>query len=469
MTNTMRTRSSRQRGAAAAEYLGVITVVAALIAAVALGAPGIGTKVSGEIQAAICRIFGESCPAQDPFKPTGPCLTATSDKSASGGLTVFSVRVGGNLAYSRAKRSDGKVLITLKGGANAGGDFNLLPGVEGGVQGGPLKIREGESASLNALLKGEAGQSFLFDNDEQANEFVDALEQSAIDTINPLKNPLIALSPGAGIVNGISGLFGGPHIGGSDFELPPAEETYVEVGPEVNVKGGIGAGGGYVNGSVTGSGVVGAKINHRTGDRTIYIKVAGTGQGDAGVVFGPGAQGGLEGTGLVAVTIDKHGNATNLRFQGEGAYRGGFNTAGGLENFDSIRKGLGAGGSAADQDGMKYQLTADLDLTDPANAQAASDLLTSIGQGALFQGPAGVVNPDSVQATRNLFRRFDEAGRISFLTYDTSQQNLGFDVGGGEGIRFAVNGGLQFNQGALQDAYYRVPGVGFVPWPECGG
>ena len=105
MNNTTRTRSSRQRGAAAAEYLGVITVVAALIAAVALGAPGIGTKVSGEIQAAICKIFGESCPAQDPFKPTGPCLTATSDKSASGGLTVFSVRVGGNLAYSRAKRS----------------------------------------------------------------------------------------------------------------------------------------------------------------------------------------------------------------------------------------------------------------------------------------------------------------------------------------------------------------------------
>src|SRR4029453_12349907 len=94
---------------------------------------------------------------------------------------------------------------------------------------------------------------------------------------------------------------------------------------------------------------------------------------------------------------------------------------------------------------------------------------TSGGPGALLQGPGGVANPDSVQATRNLFRRFDEAGRISFLTYDTSQQNLGFDVGGGEGIRFAVNGGLQFNQGALQDAYYRGAGVGFGRWRGGGG
>src|SRR5437773_1526412 len=80
---------------------------------------------------------------------------------------------------------------------------------------------------LQALLTGNAANTYVFADDEEANKFVDRLEHSALDTLNPLKNPLIALSPAAGIANGISGLFGGPHIGGGDFQLPPSEETFV--------------------------------------------------------------------------------------------------------------------------------------------------------------------------------------------------------------------------------------------------
>jgi hypothetical protein len=50
------TRYRRQRGAAAAEYLGVIVVVAAIIAAIAVSP--IGAQVSGGLAAAICRITG---------------------------------------------------------------------------------------------------------------------------------------------------------------------------------------------------------------------------------------------------------------------------------------------------------------------------------------------------------------------------------------------------------------------------
>jgi Flp pilus assembly pilin Flp len=462
-------RRASQRGAAAVEYVGVIALVAALIVTMVVAAPGLGGKVTFAIQTAICRIFGGECPSEatDPFKPKGPCTTATSAKSGDAGLTVFSVHVGGNLEYTRAKRSDGTVAITLKGGGNAGVEFTT-PGGHAEAEGGGLKLKEGADASLQALLKGNVANTYVFKNDQEANEFVNNLEQSALDTVNPLKNPLISLSPAAGIANGISGLLGGPHIGGSDFQLPPSEETFVEVGDEVSVKGSIGAGGAGANGGLTGSGVVGAKFNHRTGEKTIYIKVTGSAEGTAGVLFGPGGGAGTEATGLIAVTLDKNNNATNLRVQGEGEIRGGVNVAGSVQNLDELISGIkGAGVKAGDQNGKKYQLTADLDLTDPANAQAAGNLLASIGQGALLGGPGGAVNPDSIQAARDLYQRYDQAGRISFLTYDTSQQNYGFDVGGGEGIKFGVGAGLKFQQGTLDDAYYHIPGVGFVPLTDC--
>jgi Flp pilus assembly pilin Flp len=468
MDNAVRTRG--QRGAAAIEYAGIVAVVAALIVTMVVAAPGLGDKLTGGIQTAICRILGGSCPGSgtDRFKPNGPCTTATSSKSGDAGVTVFSVHVGGNLNYTRAKRSDGTVAITLKGGGNAGADFKLGGSADVDAAGG-LKLREGAGGSLQALLTGNAANTYVFADDEEANKFVDHLERSALDTLNPLKNPLIALSPAAGIANGISGLFGGPHIGGGDFQLPPSEETFVEVGDEVSVKGSLGDGVGSVGGGLKASSVVGAKVNHRTGDKTIYLKVNGTADGTAGILFGPGAGGAAEAGGLIAVTIDKNGNATNLRVQSEGQLRGGVNVAGGVDNLDQLIKGIkGAGVSAGDQSGSKYQLTADLDLTNPANAQAAADLLSSIGQGALLGGgPIGAVNPDSLQAARDLYQRFDQDGKIAFLTYDTSQQNYGFDLSGGEGIKFGVNGGLEFSQGNLHDAYYHIPGVGFVPLPDC--
>ncbi len=470
MNKALRTRHGSQRGAAATEYVGVVAVVAALILAIVVSAPGLGGKVTFGIQTAICRILGGGCPAAptDPFKPTGPCATATSSKSGDAGLTVFSVHVGGNANYTRTKLSNGHVLITLKGGGNAGGDFKL--GGNADVEGpGSLKIREGAGGNLQALLSGNVANTYEFDNDEAANKFVGQLEQGALDTINPLKNPLITLSPAAGIANGISGLLGGPHIGGSDVKLPPAKETFVEAGPEVNLNGSIGDGAAGASGTIGGSELVGAKFNHETGEKTIYLKVNGKAKGAGGVVFGPGGTAGAESTGLIAVTIDKNGNATNLRLQAEGQIRGGANVAGGVENLDQLLKNIkSAGISGSDQNGKKYQLTADLDLTDPANAQAAKDLLTSVGQGALLSGgPAGAVNPDSVQAAQNLLQRLDQTGRISFLTYDTSQQNYGFDLSGGEGIKFGINGGLEFQQGTLVDAQYHIPGVGFVPLTDC--
>jgi Flp pilus assembly pilin Flp len=469
MNKALRTRAS-QRGAAATEYVGVVAVVAALIVTMVVAAPGLGGKVTFAIQTAICRIFGGDCPAapEDPFKPKGPCATDTSSKGGDAGVTVFSVHVGGNAQYTRTKLSNGHVLITLKGGGNAGADFAL--GARAGVEGpGGLRLKEGASANLQALLSGNVANTYEFPSDEAANKFVDQLEQGALDTINPIKNPLIALSPAAGIANGISGLLGGPHIGGSDIQLPPPTETFVEAGPEVNLNGSIGDGAASAGGTIGGSELVGAKFNHQTGEKTIYLKVNAKANGSAGILFGPGGTLGAEGTGLIAVTIDKNGNATNLRLQAEGQIRGGANVAGGVEGLEGLLKNIkSAGVKGSDQNGQKYQLTADLDLTDPANAQAAQNLLTSVGQGALLNGnPLGAVNPDSVDAAQDLLQRLDQAGRISFLTYDTSQQNYGFDLGGGEGIKFGINGGLEFQQGTLTDAQYHIPGVGFVPLTDC--
>lgn len=55
--------SDPERGSTTAEYLGVVTLVAAIITALLVGAPPIGESIGSGIKAAICRMAGTRCDA----------------------------------------------------------------------------------------------------------------------------------------------------------------------------------------------------------------------------------------------------------------------------------------------------------------------------------------------------------------------------------------------------------------------
>src|SRR4051794_17513455 len=53
--------STAERGQTTAEYLGVVVVIAALIAALFLG--GVGSRIADGFSRALCTIIGQACPA----------------------------------------------------------------------------------------------------------------------------------------------------------------------------------------------------------------------------------------------------------------------------------------------------------------------------------------------------------------------------------------------------------------------
>src|SRR3954471_15034641 len=79
-----------QRGQTAAEYMGVLLLVAAIIAA--LVASDVGAKVAGGIDNAVCAIAQLGCDASDPRAATGTPAPGDADGD---GISDAAERAGG--------------------------------------------------------------------------------------------------------------------------------------------------------------------------------------------------------------------------------------------------------------------------------------------------------------------------------------------------------------------------------------
>ncbi|MFF4175159.1 Tox-REase-5 domain-containing protein [Streptomyces sp. NPDC001750] len=118
----------RDRGQSALEYLGLVLIVVALIAAMTLS--GLGGRITAELQAAICSLSGYSCPASG---------------DGSGQVEAGPGKDGG----------------ATNGGADGGGDAGADGGatVTGGANGGPSGAGDGggDASGGNASGGGASG------------------------------------------------------------------------------------------------------------------------------------------------------------------------------------------------------------------------------------------------------------------------------------------------------------------------
>ncbi|MFB7557112.1 Tox-REase-5 domain-containing protein [Streptomyces brevispora] len=97
----------RDRGQTALEYLGLVTVVVAVVAALVLS--GVGGRITDRIQAAICSLTGTSCPA------TGTGSDSVNAGGSAGGADTGGADSGG----ANVGGADGGA--TVVGGADGGG------------------------------------------------------------------------------------------------------------------------------------------------------------------------------------------------------------------------------------------------------------------------------------------------------------------------------------------------------------
>jgi hypothetical protein len=129
-------------GQASAEYVGVIALVAIVLAAGgAVAAPAIPAQVGHQIRVGLCIVGGDVCRAADArAEGLRPCVTRVrqADRRTKVSVTVVSYTTGA--AFGIERRSDGSARVWLTssdgGGVTVGGGLKLGPYVDVGGEAG---------------------------------------------------------------------------------------------------------------------------------------------------------------------------------------------------------------------------------------------------------------------------------------------------------------------------------------------
>jgi len=459
-------RRQTDRGQVSAELMGLIVVVAIVIAALATA--GFGGQLSGDIQTSVCRIYGGACSSQSVrHEPETACETLSSSGEASAEVVAFSVNVGatGKYTLSRTVDKDGKEhwYVTLEGHGQAGADFLFGEDAHLGDLG------EGGEAEVKALLAGGGGSKYEFSDEKAARDFVTDSEH---EVVKQAVLPWYADPFGLGhkIID---------KLDGHSFNPPPAKAYFFEGGEQVD--GSLGGELGVAKGelSASGSAVVGLKVEPANEDhgiqRTIYSKVSAEGAATLGLFDTVGGEAGADGEVVVGLTYNDKGQAIKASVEAAGTLKAEFGPEMSgpetkLGDFaGKAPKGSleGAGSIGAGKTG---KLAFEIDLTKGNNRNVLADGLHSIGLPVL-SGDGSQITPsvtDGVAGVYNLFDTGADGTQLTKTTYDTASNSTDLEAKGGDGLTFGVEGGLTFEDQKISSGSYYSPGSGFVTWEQCG-
>jgi hypothetical protein len=454
------------RGQVSTELMGIIVVIAAVIAAIA--AVGLGSQISADIGAAICKISGGSncSPGTALQTPTTECETLSSSAEVGGDVVVFSVDVGGTGKHTLSRTVDrnGKEhwYVTLQGDARVGANVMLGQKARLGDFG------EGVSAEIKALAKGSVGAKYEFPSENAAREFITDAEHELVKQ---------------GLLPSTSDPFGLGHklmdkIDGRSFKPPPAKEYFIEGGGQLDGSAELTAGVGSVGASTSGSAVLGIKVSPQpTGKphNTVYIKVSQEAALKLGLFETVAGEASSKGEVVVGIEYDGDGKAVTATLD----------VAGTLKAQLGPKFPLGPKSKLGDFAGLKPEGTPKLsenlgtavaakaqfrvDLTQGNNRQVLADGLHSIGVPVLMNdGSADPPNP--YQGVKGIYDLFDDGAPGTQLTVNTYDQQTGGEtlaVKGGDVLTFGVEGGLKFEDRTITGGAYYSPGNGFVNWEPC--
>jgi hypothetical protein len=393
----MATRSG-QDGQASVEYVGVIALVALILAvgAAIITFTGLGERVIHTIRQGLCQVAGFACPV-----PPKPCIVRRNAERDTGSVTVGIVRVGSDAAVIRELRSDGRVLVTLIGGSHGGAEIGIGAGGEIVAGGAPLPA--GGEARAAAIVHLGGGRQWVLRSQAEADRLVDDLGQD--ETIPILDGPAEVIDEALG--------------GGTEVRKPDVE--WVEGGPGGEASAAIGAGL-SVSASASMGQVEGTRFDHRTGARTLYLRLDSTGSAAISAKL-VGASVTSPGTTSVALTFDRHGKPVELSASATRALEGTVGLPPGLRALIAQ-----SAGGATPGPGARVEVDARLDLTAPANVEAARRLMQALG------------HPDDlggvVSAVKGIGERIVDGARLEARLYGTTGHNYG---GGG---RVRLGGGI---------------------------
>ena len=421
------------RGQAAIDYVAVLAAVAALLAVLLVAAPSIGQSIVCGIENVLAKVgIGSGCHPQSQSAINSPCVVSGGDGKVKASLTVFSVKGGGEVRILREKLSDGKTRVTVWSGANVGASFGLGGKVD--VDAGNVHTSGGASLKAGVNARGDVGRSWTVDSDHEANELVDIVRNNLRDD---------AISAGAPLIGGLA-----THFFGEDRNPPDPDVTYTQGGLGGEFKAEAGDLAAYGEAGAEAQAVIGEKHDRKTGERTVYIQLKGSGAVSAGALLqGIGIQDDFDG--LVGITYNADGSRKRLTLIARRGISGALPEGGTARNLSDLVSKLKFVGDQ--QSGYRLEVQAELDLEhDPLN-NAALDAFKS--------------NP--VVGAALLAGRFANAGEFNARTYKFDRDKYGGGADVAAGVKFGLEGSYEDVGSEIQGAWKYTPEGGLTKWIEC--
>jgi hypothetical protein len=360
-----------QRGQGTVEYVGVVFIVAAVVAlgasaALGAGPPEIWSAVRREIHRALCIVTGGDC-EQD----RAPCPVASKSDSTEWSVSVFVVKGGQTKTVLRELRSDGTVAVTVTDAKLGGLESGF--GIEGHLSAGRKSFGVGGALRASILAELGHGRTWILPNRAAAEGLVGRVKD--------------------------------------DLPVPPPDEELDEKELQFGAEGEARRGGARATLGAEATGKYGTLTDRATGRRTIFLDAGLEGEADASLRGATGALGGSDSE-RYALTIGPDGRWIDLAVLRTGEVRGS----------GRLPVKLGPAGRRLRAHGGRQWVTeTHLDLSDAENLVAAQALVTKLR--AFPPDPVGLA-----QAMARAHRRLEEHGVINARTYSVDREEFG---GGG--------------------------------------
>jgi hypothetical protein len=440
-----------QRGITSSDYAGILVLVAAIF--LALFALNLDEKVAPAVEKAVCQILGgESCDQQVAGEPER-CLIGQSTTSANANVFVAFVQIDKDSILIREDYSDGSSKFTIVDNTEAAGE--LFAGAKAKVG----KLGADLSAEALAGVGLAGGRVFEFDNQDDADAFQESVQ--AAGGFDGILRDLASYNdevPLVGWDNPLGGIddWALDQLGVDDDEdLPKPTETYVEGKAFLNGSGDAGAGVGVIDGELKAlievAGVVKVTTSgDNAGDVEFTVQLDGDASGGFTVATLGGSLGGDVGF-KATISLDAQNDyrPDKLVLKGNAGYTGSLDTRLLLEadELEDLSKALEKVSLSASQGvGQGFELSAELDLTDPANLAATLRALTSQGRDVL---PLAIA--------------IDENGEIGFDTYDLEASETEGEIKVGLGVGGGGGGSSSSETQRDRSGLVRLPGGTFEP------
>ena len=423
-----------QMGQAAVEYVGLVAVVALALAALAVLVPRPAHLMLSVVERAICAGLGRSCEiGGEESLAFEPCPVRRSVESADVHATVMSLRAGRGQSALVEELSDGTATVTLA-------DRGEL-GVEGGV--GASLSGGGARVEGSAGLEVGAGRGYRFDGIEEALRFV--AEERAVDGVEGAAR--LVAGPGC-VVCDLAGI--------SPEEPREPDFTYLEGGGTARAGADAGGGPALAAAEVGGAVALGRRVDHRTGEVTVYYRLGGAAGAAAA---GPMAWAGSAGVdGVVEYTTARDGTPTDLTVR---STRQSTSSAGlAARAADAGAPGRRGLARQSAGEGQVIERVASLDLGDPRNRAAATRLIEAVGP------PADPVALS--RGLRSVDRRLEAAGAVEVREFSTAVRESELSGDAALGLKVGVGAARATAERTLTAARTRPAGASvFLDRIDC--